>query len=90
MATSLARQLQSLQAPQTDTFLHQGRKKASLLFDPAEAANHDFEDIRKIGEAGLEDLLPVNISLTYLHGNLLFFIEIVRNHGFQDYPVFVE
>jgi U3 small nucleolar RNA-associated protein 10 len=56
MATSLARQLQGLAAPQTDTFLHQGRKKASLLFDPSEAANYDFKDVYGIGLAGLQEL----------------------------------
>ena len=54
MATSLASQLASLAAPSTDSFLHQGRKKASLLFDPAEAANYDVKDIFGIGLAGLQ------------------------------------
>lgn len=64
MATSLARQLQKLAAPQTDTFLHQGRKKASLLFEASEAAKYDIQDIYGIGLGGLQELQLLNDAFT--------------------------
>ena len=48
MATSLARQLKKLAAPQT-TLLKLDKKKPSLLFDPKEAASLDRDVIFDIG-----------------------------------------
>ena len=48
MATSLAEQLKKLRTPQTK-ILHQDKKRASLLFDPREAANLDKETVLSIG-----------------------------------------
>ena len=48
MATSLAAQLQKLKAPQTSLLL-QDKKRASLLFDPKEAANFDRQTIYELG-----------------------------------------
>ncbi|GAV00112.1 hypothetical protein RvY_11006 [Ramazzottius varieornatus] len=70
MATSLARQLQKLAAPQTDTFLHQGRKKASLLFEAGEAANYDIQDIYGIGLGGLQELQLLNDAFTTFESTL--------------------
>ena len=70
MATSLARQLQKLAAPQTDTFLHQGRKKASLLFDASEAANYDIQDIYGIGLGGLQELQLLNDEFSRFESTL--------------------
>lgn len=48
MATSLAAQLKKLRTPQTNLLL-QDKKRASLLFDPKEAANLDRDTVLNIG-----------------------------------------
>jgi U3 small nucleolar RNA-associated protein 10 len=48
MATSLARQLKKLQAPQT-SLLNLDKKKPSLLFNPSEAASLDRSAFYDIG-----------------------------------------
>lgn len=48
MATSLAAQLKKLRTPQTNLLL-QDKKRASLLFDPKEAANLDRDTVLSIG-----------------------------------------
>lgn len=52
MATSLAEQLKKLRTPQTK-ILYQDKKRASLLFDPREAANLDKETVLSIGDVFL-------------------------------------
>lgn len=49
MTTSLAEQLKKLRTPQTGILL-QDKKRASLLFDPREAANLDRETVLSIGK----------------------------------------
>lgn len=58
MATSLAEQLKRLQTPQTALFI-QKKKRASLLFDPKEAANLDRETVFEIGKNGLDELIKL-------------------------------
>lgn len=60
MATSLARQLKQLKTPQT-TILHLDKKRASLLFDPREAANLDRETVLSIGNTLYFMFLPLHI-----------------------------
>ena len=48
--TSLARQLERLAVPHTQSSLGQTGKRISLLFTPEEAANLDREAIFEIGE----------------------------------------
>lgn len=60
MATSLARQLEQLKTPQT-SLLHQTKKRASLLFDPREAANLDRETVLSIGNTLYFMFLPLHI-----------------------------
>ncbi|XP_036142553.1 HEAT repeat-containing protein 1 [Monomorium pharaonis] len=55
MATSLAAQLKKLRTPQTNLLL-QDKKRASLLFDPKEAANLDRDTVLSIGQSGLQEL----------------------------------
>ncbi|XP_043266082.1 HEAT repeat-containing protein 1 [Colletes gigas] len=55
MATSLAEQLKKLRTPQTSILL-QDTRRASLLFDPKEAANLDRETVLNIGQNGLQEL----------------------------------
>ncbi|KAK9306181.1 hypothetical protein QLX08_003072 [Tetragonisca angustula] len=59
MATSLAEQLKKLRTPQTK-ILHQDKKRASLLFDPREAANLDKETVLSIGQNGLQELIKLS------------------------------
>lgn len=59
MATSLANQLLRLAVPQTN-ILADSNKRASLLFDPKEAANKDRETIYDIGVSGLDELILMN------------------------------
>ncbi|KAJ8954542.1 hypothetical protein NQ318_000776 [Aromia moschata] len=59
MSTSLAEQLQRLAAPQTTVF-KRDKKRASLLFDPKEAAGLKRETVYQIGLEGLEELISKN------------------------------
>ncbi|CAH0557807.1 unnamed protein product [Brassicogethes aeneus] len=59
MATSLAEQLQRLAVPQT-SLLKRDKKRASLLFDPKEAAGIKRETFYQIGLEGLEELIEKN------------------------------
>lgn len=47
--TSLANQLKALAVPHTQSLLGDDKKRASLMFDPTEAANLDREAIFDIG-----------------------------------------
>lgn len=58
--TSLAKQLQRLAVPHTQAVLGDDRKKASLLFDPKEAASIDRETFHEIGLNGLEQLETID------------------------------
>ncbi|EZA62705.1 HEAT repeat-containing protein [Ooceraea biroi] len=60
MATSLAAQLKKLRTPQTDLLL-QDKKRASLLFDPKEAANLDRDTVLSIGQSGLQELVKLSV-----------------------------
>nr|CAD7441759.1 unnamed protein product [Timema bartmani] len=59
MGTSLADQLRKLSVPQTSAF-SQEKKRASLLFDPKEAAGIDRGTIYEIGLKGFEELKKFN------------------------------
>ncbi|XP_060600074.1 HEAT repeat-containing protein 1-like [Ruditapes philippinarum] len=58
--TSLAKQLQRLAVPHTQTILGEDKKKASLLFDPKEAASIDRETFYALGLNGLEELETID------------------------------
>ncbi|XP_068141004.1 HEAT repeat-containing protein 1 homolog [Drosophila tropicalis] len=60
MSTSLAQQLQKLAAPQTAGTLADAHSRASILFDPKEAATKDRRAIYEIGLTGLQDLTEFN------------------------------
>ncbi|KAM8716313.1 hypothetical protein ACLKA7_003231 [Drosophila subpalustris] len=60
MTTSLAQQLQKLAAPQTSGVLADARSRASILFDPKEAATKDRRAIYEIGVSGLQELTAFN------------------------------
>ncbi|XP_055354273.1 HEAT repeat-containing protein 1-like [Paramacrobiotus metropolitanus] len=60
MATSLASQLKALAVPQTSAFARGVKKRASLLFDPSEAAKYDHKEILQISLEGLHDLQLLN------------------------------
>lgn len=47
--TSLAKQLQRLAVPHAQVILGEDKKKASLLFDPKEAASIDRETFHALG-----------------------------------------
>lgn len=70
MATSLRRQLEALAAPQTERFARDGTKRASLLFEPSEAASYDYTDILTIGRDGLHDLERLTDDLTQFEEDL--------------------
>ncbi|XP_037076365.1 U3 small nucleolar RNA-associated protein 10-like [Pollicipes pollicipes] len=59
MATSLARQLERLAAPQSALVVHK-KSRPSLLFDKREAALLDRDTVFSIGLDGFEDLLNLN------------------------------
>ncbi|XP_041968387.1 HEAT repeat-containing protein 1 [Aricia agestis] len=56
--TSLAEQLQKLSAPQTSLY-KDDKKRASLLFDPKEAALKDRDTFYEIGVSGLRELIAL-------------------------------
>lgn len=57
-STSLAEQLQKLSVPQA-TLYKDSKKKASLLFDPNQAALKDRETFYEIGLSGLHELIAL-------------------------------
>ncbi|XP_076758858.1 HEAT repeat containing 1 homolog l(2)k09022 [Xylocopa sonorina] len=59
MATSLVEQLKKLRTPQTSILL-QDKNRASLLFDPKEAANLDKDTVLSIGQNGLQELTKLS------------------------------
>lgn len=61
MSTSLADQLRRLKTPQS-TLLVDSKKRASILFNPKEAAEKDRETIFDIGYSGFEELIKLNPS----------------------------
>jgi len=60
MSTALAQQLQKLAAPQSTVTLADARSRASVLFDPKEAAKMDRRSIYNIGITGLQELTDFN------------------------------
>lgn len=69
MSTSLADQLRRLKAPQTSTLVD-STKRASILFESAEAANKDRETIFEIGASGLNDLIALSPSFSQFEATL--------------------
>lgn len=64
MTTSLAQQLKNLAAPQTSLTLVDAKSRASILFDPKEAATKDRRAIYEIGLSGLQELTAFNPTFT--------------------------
>ena len=61
MATSLARQLQAIRSDTTTTLdKRKHEKTASLLFDPAEAAEQDYDSVLSLGLNGLLGLIHLD------------------------------
>ncbi|XP_039496200.1 HEAT repeat-containing protein 1 homolog [Drosophila santomea] len=60
MSTALAQQLQKLAAPQSSVTLADARSRASILFDPKEAATKNRQSIYEIGVKGLQELTDFN------------------------------
>lgn len=69
MSTSLAEQLRRLKTPQT-SLLVDSKKRASILFNPKEAAEKDRETIFDIGYSGFEDLVKLNPSILQFQASL--------------------
>ncbi|XP_056423506.1 HEAT repeat-containing protein 1 [Hyla sarda] len=68
--TSLAHQLKRLALPQNDPSLLARNQVASLLFDPAEAANIDRETFYALGCTGLEELMGIDASFAIFEETL--------------------
>ena len=69
--TSLALQLESLAVPHTVTSLKpDSKKRASLLFDPQEAANLDKEAVFALGACALEELEIIDDSFSEFFADL--------------------
>ncbi|RZC33246.1 HEAT repeat-containing protein 1 -like [Asbolus verrucosus] len=69
MSTSLSEQLKRLAVPQT-AVLQRDKKRASLLFDPKEAAGLKRETVYQIGLDGLEELINKNQVFEQFKNNL--------------------
>nr|XP_017099041.2 HEAT repeat-containing protein 1 homolog [Drosophila bipectinata] len=67
MSTALAQQLKKLAAPQTSVSLADARSRASILFDPKEAATKDRQAIYEIGVVGLQELTELNPAFKEFH-----------------------
>ena len=52
--TSLAQQLKKLAVPHTQAVLGEDKRRASLLFDPKEAATLDKETVHAIGKGNAQ------------------------------------
>jgi U3 small nucleolar RNA-associated protein 10 len=64
MATSLARQLQSIRSEVVSTLDNRKHEKVgSLLFDPEEAATQDYDSIFSLGLNGLQGLIHLEPGL---------------------------
>ncbi|XP_037811353.1 HEAT repeat-containing protein 1 homolog [Lucilia sericata] len=59
MSTTLFEQLQRLKAPQTGA-IQDAKRKASILFEPKEAAGKDRRTIYDLGVNGLQELIVLN------------------------------
>ncbi|CAG9784650.1 unnamed protein product [Diatraea saccharalis] len=68
-STSLAEQLQKLSAPQSSIY-NDHKKKASLLFDPKEAALKDRDTFYEIGLSGLNELIALYEGFRVYEGSL--------------------
>ncbi|XP_035698603.1 HEAT repeat-containing protein 1-like [Branchiostoma floridae] len=69
--TSLATQLQRLALPQSELAVpDKDRERASLLFDPKEAANLDRDTFYALGVNGLDELANIDPVFTDFHNNL--------------------
>ncbi|CAH1183154.1 unnamed protein product [Phaedon cochleariae] len=69
MSTSLAEQLRKLAVPQTSA-LKRDKKRASLLFEPKEAAGLKRDTVYQIGLEGLEELVQKNAVFDQFHDTL--------------------
>ncbi|CAH1243056.1 HEATR1 [Branchiostoma lanceolatum] len=69
--TSLATQLQRLALPQSELAVpDKDRERASLLFDPKEAANLDRDTFYALGVNGLDELANIDAVFSDFHSNL--------------------
>ncbi|KAI8486289.1 HEAT repeat-containing protein 1 [Branchiostoma belcheri] len=69
--TSLATQLQRLALPQSELAVpDKDRERASLLFDPKEAANLDRDTFYALGVNGLDELANIDPVFLDFHNNL--------------------
>ncbi|OWF38112.1 HEAT repeat-containing protein 1-like [Mizuhopecten yessoensis] len=68
--TSLAKQLERLAVPHTQTIYGEDQRKKSLLFDPSEAASIDKETFYNLGINGLEELETIDASFQEYESNL--------------------
>jgi U3 small nucleolar RNA-associated protein 10 len=72
MSTSLARQLQAIRSDVVSTLDRRKHEKvASLLFDPEEAAEQDFDSVFSLGLNGLDGLIQLDPEFQRF-GNTLF------------------
>jgi len=71
MATSLARQLQAIRSDVVATLDKKKHEKvSSLLFDPAEAAVQDYDEVLSLGLDGLNKLIEVELRFKKFKTNL--------------------
>ncbi|KAL4720274.1 hypothetical protein ACJJTC_001381 [Scirpophaga incertulas] len=68
-STSLAEQLKRLSAPQSSIY-REDKKKASLLFDPKEAALKDRDTFYEIGLSGLHELIELYVGFRVYEDSL--------------------
>lgn len=69
MTTSLEQQLKKLALPQTSLLQHD-KKRASLLFDPKEAAGFNQDTFYDIGISGLKELIKLNVEFAAFENSL--------------------
>ncbi|XP_065355834.1 HEAT repeat-containing protein 1 homolog [Calliphora vicina] len=69
MSTTLFEQLERLKAPQAGAFTD-SKRKASILFEPKEAASKDRRTIYDLGINGLQELIVLNAQFQQFEGTL--------------------
>jgi U3 small nucleolar RNA-associated protein 10 len=71
MATALARQLQAIRSETAATLDKRKHDKvASLLFDPKEAAEQDYDTVLSLGVNGLQGLIQIDAKFRQFEGTL--------------------
>jgi U3 small nucleolar RNA-associated protein 10 len=87
MTTSLARQLQAIRSDVIGTLDKRKHDRvASLLFEPSEAAQQDFESVLALGLNGLQGLIQIEPDFKQFEDTLFSRLSYQIDRSIQVYP----